>query len=88
MTSENIYTRKGLFIIDTSIADFHTSFYITGIQNIVFLLPHVRILGNNNCGNTFLKSFKRHRANQDMLFRPDYAEIMVASFSHQIHSDY
>ena len=31
MTPKNIYTRKELFIIETYIADLHTSFYIPAI---------------------------------------------------------
>ena len=88
VTPAKIYTRKGLVTMETSIADFHTSFYITAIQNITFHIPHVRILGTNHCGNTQREAFKRCSANQDVLCCHDYDEIVVASFGHQIRSEY
>ena len=75
-------------MIETYIDNFHTSFYITEIKNLAFHLPHVRILGTNNCGNTRREALKRRRENQDMLCHCDYAEIVVASYSHQIQSEY
>ena len=45
-----IYTRKELVMMETTIYDFHTSFYIPAIQKLAFRLPHVRILGTNHCG--------------------------------------
>ena len=45
------YTRKDIFMIETYIDDFHTSFYIPE-KNILFHLPHVQIIGNTHCGNT------------------------------------
>ena len=52
VTSANICARKELAVRETYIADFHTNFYITTMQNIEFYLPHIRILGTNHCGNT------------------------------------
>ena len=34
-----IYTRKELFMMDTSIYDFHTSFYIPKMQKVAFHSP-------------------------------------------------
>ena len=48
--STKIYTRKELVIMETTIYDFHTSFYIPAIQKLDFHLPYVRILGTNHCG--------------------------------------
>ena len=50
--STKIYTRKELVMTETTISDFHTSFYIPSIQKLAFHLPHVRILGTNHCGET------------------------------------
>ena len=44
-SSTKIYTRKELVMMETTISDFRTSFYIPDIQNLAFHLPHVRILG-------------------------------------------
>ena len=48
--STKIYTRKELFMMQTTISDFHTSFYIPAIHKLAFHLPHVHILGTNHCG--------------------------------------
>ena len=37
-------------MMETTISDFHTSFYIPAIQKLDFYLPQVRILGANHCG--------------------------------------
>ena len=44
-------------------------------------------MGKNHCGDSFQTAFMRHKSFQDVLFRCDYAES-VASFSHQIQSEY
>ena len=48
--STKIYTRKELVMMETTISESHTSFYIPTIQKLAFNLPHVRILGTNHCG--------------------------------------
>ena len=73
---------------ETKISDFHTSFYIQSIQKLAFHLPHVRILGTNHCGAMRRKAFKRREIFQDLLCSRDYAERLVASFAHQIQSEY
>ena len=73
--------------METSIADFYTSFYIPEVQNLAFHLPQIIILGTNHCGNTRSEALKRHAANKDVLCCRDYVERVVASFSHQIKSD-
>ena len=80
--STKIYTRKELFMMETSISDFHTSFYIPAIHKLAFHLPHVHILGTNHCGAMRCTLF------QDFLCRRDYAERVIASFAHQIQSEY
>ena len=52
VTHVKLYTRREIVMMETSIDDFHTSLYITEIQNLAFHLPHVHILGTNHCGNT------------------------------------
>ena len=80
--STKIYTRKELVMMETTISDFHTSFYIPSIQKLDFHLPNVRILGTNNCGEMRRTAFKQRELFQDFLCRRDYAERLVASFSH------
>ena len=71
-------------ITETTISEFHTSFYIPAIQKLAFHLPHVRILGTNHCGEMQHTAFKRHELFQDVLCRCDYAERLVAIFDNQI----
>ena len=70
------------------ISYFHTSFYIPAIQRLDFQIQHVRILGTNHCGELQHKAFKHRELFQDVLCCRDYAERVVASFSHQIQSYY
>ena len=86
--STKIYTRKELVMMETTISDFHTSFYIPAIQKLAFHLPHVHILGTNHCGELRQTAFKRRELFQDVLCRRDYAERIVASFANQIQSEY
>ena len=57
--STNIYTRKELVMMDTTVSNFHTSFYIPEIHKLEFHIPHVQILGTNHCGNSLRTAFKR-----------------------------
>ena len=75
-------------MMEKTISDFHTSFYIPSIQKLAFHIPHVRILGTNHCGELRRTAFKRRELFQDVLCRCDYAERVVASFSNQIQSEY
>ena len=79
-----IYTRKELVMMETAIYDFQTSFYIPSIQRFAFHLPHMRILGTNHCGKLQRTAFKRSWLFQDVLCCRDYAERVVASFSHKL----
>ena len=83
-----IYTRKELEMMETTISDFRTSFYIPAIQKLAFHLPHVRIIGTNHCGEIRRTAFKRHELFQDVLYPRDYSERVVVSFSNQIESEY
>ena len=83
-----IYTRKELVMTETTISDFHTSFYIPAIQKLTFHLPHVRILGTNHCGEMLHTAFKRRELFQYVLCRRDYAERVVDIFANQIQSEY
>ena len=75
-------------MMETTIYDFHTSFYIPAIKKLAFHLPHVRILGTNHCGEIRPKAFKGHELFQDVLCRCDYAERVVTGFANQIQSEY
>ena len=57
-------------------------------KNIEFQLPHVNISGTNDCGNTLSEAFKRCISFQDVLCCRDFSKIVVASFAHQIKSEY
>ena len=68
-------------MMETTISDFHTSFYIPAIKKLAFHLPHVGILGTNHCGEMRRTAFKRRQLFQDVLCRLDYDERVVTSFS-------
>ena len=85
--STKIYTRKELVMTETTIYDFHTSFYITAIQELAFHLPHVRILGTNHCGEMLRTAFKRRELFQEFLCLRDYSERVVSSFANKIRSE-
>ena len=55
---------------------------------LAFHIPHVQILGKNHCVNSCLNAFKHRELFQDVICCRDYAESVVASFSHQIQSEY
>ena len=74
-------------MMETTISDFHTIFYIPVIQKLDFHLPYVRILGTNHCVAMRHTSFKPRELFQDVLCRCDYAERVVASFANQIQSE-
>ena len=57
--STKIYTRKDLVIMETTILNLSTSFYIPEIQKLAFHIPHVQILGTNHCGDSRQTVFKR-----------------------------
>ena len=84
--STKIYTRKELVMTETTVSDFHTSFYITAIQKLAFHLPHVRILGTNHCGVIQHTAFKQRELSQYFLCSRDYSERVVASFDNKIQS--
>ena len=84
--STKIYTRKELVMMETTISDFHTSFYIPAIHKLDFHLPHVRILGTNHCGELRRTAFKRNELFQDILCLCDQADGVVAIFANQIKS--
>ena len=70
--------------METKFSDFHTSFYIPANQKLAFHLPHVHILGTNNCGEIQRTAFKQRELFQDIPCRRDYAEKLVARFANQI----
>ena len=70
--------------METKISEFRTSFYISYIQKLAFHLPHVRIIGTNHRGAMQRTAFKRHELYQDVIFRSDCYDRVVANFAHQI----
>ena len=81
-----IYTRKELVLMEKTISGFRTSFYVPAIQKSAFHIPHVRILGTDQCGEMRHTAFKRRELFQDVLCCCDYAERVVASFANKIQS--
>ena len=56
--STKIYTRKELVMMETTISNFYTSFYIPKIQKLAFRIPHVKILVTNHCDDSHRNAFK------------------------------
>ena len=71
--STKIYTRKELFMTETTISYFRKSYYLPAIQKLAFHLPHVRILGIIHCGELRRTAFKLRELFQDVICRCDYA---------------
>ena len=71
-------------MMETTIYEFHTSFYIPDIQKLAFQLPHVQILGTSYCCEMRRTTLKRRELFQYVLCRHGYAERVVASFANQI----
>ena len=84
MNLQKYIPEKYIVIMETTIYDFDTSFYILAIQKLAFHLPHVRILGTNHCGEIRRTALKRRELFQDILCRRDYDERLVVGFAHQI----
>ena len=67
-------------MMETTISNFHTSFFIPEIQKLAFHIPHVQILGTNHCGDSLRTAFKLRESFQDVLCCRDYDERIVAGF--------
>ena len=80
MTPAELYARKVLVMMETSIADSHANFYILEIKKLSFNLPHLPILGTHHGGNTHRESFKSCTVFQDVLFSHYYTNRVVANF--------
>ena len=83
-----IYTRIELVMMETTIYNFHMSFFIREIQKLAFHITHVQILGTNHCGDSRRNAFKPRESFQYVLCIRDYAERVVAIFAHQLQSEY
>ena len=46
-----IYTTKQVLMMETTISNSHTIFYIPEIKKLAFHIPYVQILGANKCGD-------------------------------------
>ena len=58
------------------------------IQKLALHLRHVHNLGTHHCGNTCPEALTRCAAYHNLFFCWDYSESLVASFAHQIQSEY
>ena len=70
-------------MMEATISNFRTSFYIPEIQKFAFHVPHVQLLGTNHCGKSCRTAFKRRKSFQDVLCCRDYSERVGATFTHQ-----
>ena len=86
--STKINTIKQLVMMDTTNSNLETSFYITVMPKLAFHIPHVHILGTNHCRHYRRTAFKQRKLFQDVLCHRDYSQRVVASFTHQIKSEY
>ena len=75
-------------MMETTISNFHTIFYIPEIQKLAFHIPQVQILGTNHFVEYRRTAFKCWKEFQDVLCCRDYSERLVASFANQIKSEY
>ena len=55
---EKKYTRKEVVMMETTIYNFHTKFYIPEIWKLAFHIPQLKILGTNHYGDSFKTAFK------------------------------
>ena len=85
--STKINIRKELVMMETTIYDFRTIFYIPDIQKLAFHLTHVHILGTNLCVAMQRTAFKRRELFHNILCCRDYSERLVTSFDNQIQSE-
>ena len=74
--------------MEASIYDFHEKFYIPERNKVAFNFPQIHILGTHNYVKELRKAFNCRGSFQDIVFRHDHAERVVASFSNQIQSKY
>ena len=56
--STEIHTRKKLVMMETTISNFHKSFYISEIHKLAFHIPQIQIIGTNHCGESCQTEFK------------------------------
>ena len=75
-------------MMETTIYNFHTSFYIPEINQLAFHIRYVQILGTNQCGKSSQTEFKHHESFKDVICCRDYAERVVASFTHKIQPEH
>ena len=84
--SENVYTRKQMVLLETTIIEFYEKFSIPAIKKLYFYFPHVRIIGTHHRGKECREEFKLWGNIHEVLCCSDYAEWIVSSFTHQIQS--
>ena len=52
-----------------------------------FHFPHVRIIGNHQCGKELNETFKHRGEFYKVMSSHDYTERVVSIFAHQIQSE-
>ena len=83
-----LYTRKEIIMMEKSITEFNTSFYITAIKKLVFHLKHIHIIGTHHCRKACFEVFKHRISYQYVLCCRDYSERVIAIFVHKIQYEY
>ena len=74
--------------METPIDEFHQQFHKQEIQKLTLHLKYLHILGTLHCVNSLQDEFKRRAVYHSVLCCQDYAEHVLASFAHQIQSEY
>ena len=75
-------------MMEKTISNFRTSFYIPEIQKLDFHIPHIQIIGTNHCGDSRITVYKRRKSFQIVLCCRDYADKVFVCFAYQIQSEY
>ena len=86
--STKIYTRKELVMMETKYMIFVPVSIYKPYKRFAFHITNVWILGKNHFSELRRTAFKHRELFQYVLCRRDYTERVVASFSHQIKSEY
>ena len=67
--------------MNTTIKTFHGDHYGPAINKLDFCLPHVTIIGTNNCGKKIREYFKRKHVFVDVKSRHYYEDHIYVNFS-------
>ena len=73
--------------METTISNCHKYIYIPEVQKLAFHIPHLQIIGTNQCGDSRRTEFKRRKSFQDVVCRHDYAERVVDICPHKLRPE-